>query len=171
MKKLIGILTILLLATGVFGQINLGDRSPVEQYNWQNTTNSAHFTTTVNEKTHYYILAYEPNYPDGCYEDTERNVYLYSIETSGSRWLKVSDAVMTNHFYDINNYVDVDFFLYNEHTQNSSHSSVTMDGLNAIFTLDVHTKVNGSVTVTSESFTLELKKRTFNGNFYRLKND
>lgn len=171
MKKLIGVLTILLLATGVFGQINLGGRSPVEQYNWQNTTNLAHFTTTINEKTHYYILAYEPNYPDGCYEDTKRNVYLYNIETSGSRWLKVSDAVMTNYFQNTNNYVDVDFFLYNEHTQNMSHSYVTMDGLNVIFTLDVHKKVNGCVTVTSQSFTLELKRRTFDGNFYTLKND
>jgi hypothetical protein len=171
MKKLTGILMILLLATGVFGQINLGDRSPVEQYNWQRTTNLAHFTTTVNEKTHYYILAYEPNYPDGCFDDTDRSVYLYCIEVSGSRWLKVSDAVMTNHFEDINNYVDVDFFLYNEHTQNSSHSYVTEVGYDRVFTLDVHTKVNGGVTVTSQSFTLELKERRFIGNYYTLKND
>ena len=160
-----------MLATSVFGQINLGNRSPVEQLNWQSTTNLAHFTTTINDYTHYYILAYEPNYPDGCYEDTERNVYLYCIETSGSRWLKVSDVVLTNYYDDSNNYQDVDFFLYNEHSQNMSHSKCETDGQNVTFTLDIHVKENGSVTVTSQSFVLELKERGFTGNYYTLKND
>jgi len=159
MKKLIGILTILLLATGVFGQINLGDLSSIETYNgindWKSTDNLAHFTTKFQNHEFYYILAYEPNCEIGCYDNTERSVYLYCIEkTSGSRWRKASDVIMTNHYYDSNNYEDVDFYLYNEHSQNSSNSYVTMDGFNVIFTLNIHKKVNGSATVTSQSFKL-----------------
>lgn len=174
MKKLIGTLTILLLTTGLFGQINLGDLSSIETYNgindWKSTDHLVHFTTNFQNHEFYYILAYEPNRDIGCYEGTERSVYLYCIEkTSGSRWRRASDAVMTNHYYDAKNYEDVDFYLYNKSTQNSSHSSVKVDGTNVIFTLDVHKKVNGSVTITSQSFKLELyRNKGSNGYEYKL---
>lgn len=182
MKKIIGILGILFITTSVFGQVNIGGLSHIERYNWQGTDDFVHFTTVINDHTHYYILAYEPNFPRGHYSGIERNVYLYCIETSdspwvrvsdiessGSRWLRVSDAVLENYYYGSKNFQDVDFYTYDENRHNTSNSTVTLDGNNVIFTLDVHKMENGSITITSQTFTLELKWHTFNGNFYTVK--
>jgi len=97
MKKIIGLFTILLITTSVFGQINIRDFSYIER----TTSGTITFADRIGSDTDYdnipyvnfivrdttktydgenviaylYILAYEPNYR--CYENTMRNVYLY----------------------------------------------------------------------------------------------
>lgn len=182
MKKIIGLLTILLFTTSVFGVINIGDRSHIEYGVWSEKTNMVHFTTEWNGHKYFYILAYEPNFSRGTYDGMERNVYLYAYNITPpnpkekyvhqERWIRVSDAVLNNYYRDFKNYQDVDFFTYNKNYQNSSHSSVVVEGNTVTFTLGIHKKENGRVTVKDEIIVLEaIENRASNGYYYRVKND
>ena len=180
MKKLIGLLSILFLTNNVFGQINLGDLSIIETLNISENTDLDDISEVNFIKEEYYgkflyILAYEPNYI-GTYDGTERNVYLYCIDMGPYpnekyweklRWIRVSDAVMTNYFIDTRNYRDVDFYMYDAKHHNTSNSNVVFDGNNLIFTLEIHTKKDGRVSITTEKFVLKLDMRTFDGDSYK----
>jgi len=163
MKKLFGILILALFSTTAFGQINYHDLSAIEHGEWKDKTNLVHFTTENGRYKHFYILAYEPNFPVG-YSNTTRKVYLnsYKIAPSSSgkysenvRWLRVSDVVFEGYFKDGANYLDVDFFTYNENSQNSSHSSVRKIGYDVEFTLDISKSVNGDVTIYQKKIRLK----------------
>lgn len=193
MKKIIGLLTILLFTTTVFGVINIGDRSHIEYGVWSEKTNMVHFTTEWNGHKYFYMLAYEPNFSVGTYDGMERNVYLYAylidvpyreswsesqnkrekeLSLEGARWIRVSDAVLNNYYIDWFNYQDVDFFTYDKDYQNSSNSSVVVEGNTVTFTLGIHKKENGSVTVKDEIIVLEaIQNRASSGYYYRVKND
>lgn len=186
MKKLIGLITILLLSTSIFGQINLNDLSEIEQGEWSSKTDILHFTTEVNEYKIFYILAYEPNF-FGLYEGgVERNVYLYSIVIDypdyiknnkdfeklkkSARWRRASDAVLINHYYDSDNFQDVDFYTYNKDRHNTSNGSVRLDGNNVIFNLELHNRIKGCSVLIEKTVVLECKfNPTRNGYFYTVK--
>jgi hypothetical protein len=120
-----------------------------------------------------YMLAYEPNYPQGNFQNTERNVYLYCKDTSDvrNRWIRVSDVVLTNYYLDNNNYQDVDFFTYDPKKHNTSNSKVAFVGNDLKFTVNIHKMTNGSVEIFAQTIYLKLKYQTFSdGNFYTIQN-
>ena len=178
MKKLIGLLSILFLTNNVFGQINLGDLSAIETLSFNKELmdsitedNLSHvgFIKEDFNRNYVYLLAYEPNFA-GTYEDTERNVYLYCIHKNRHgtmRWVRVSDVVMTNYHHDSRNYRDVDFLKYDAECHNTSNSKVVFDGNDLIFTLNIHTKENGRMSITTEKFVLKFVMRTLHGHFYK----
>ena len=164
MKKIFGILITVLITTAVFGQINYNKTSTIQYGTWSDKTNLVHFTTENGRYEHFYILAYEPNFRKNK-SNTTRNVYLYSVITNPSHgaifrdhynWVKASDdVVFEGYFKDGANYLDVDFFTYNENSQNSSHSSVRKIGYDVEFTLDISKSVNGDVTIYQKKIRLK----------------
>ncbi len=183
MKKILGILLILLITTSVFGQENIGDRSKIEYRHWSEWSNQAHFYTHIrysNGDARYeylYMLAYEPNFPRGKYEGTKRKVYLYCVQTTQEKtaifrehynWIRVSDAVFEGYYEDSGNSKDYDFHMYDKDYQNLSHSSVKVDGDYVTFTVDVTKWENNRIGCYQETVTLKLEKQTFDGNFYKV---
>jgi hypothetical protein len=178
MKKIIGLLVIMFVTTGVFGQINLNDLSDVEHGEWLGKMDILHFTTELQHRKFFYILAYEPNF-GGAYNGTKRNVYLYCMDITPENpnekykrqphWIRVSDAVLVNYFRDSHNYQDVDFYTYNKDRHNTSNGSVRLDGNDVIFNLEIHKMENGGMSVTQQTIVLELIRNTFDGRFYTVK--
>lgn len=165
MKKTIGLFILFLLTISVFGQRFLNRRSAIEYDKWSDKTNLVHFTTESGEYKHFYILAYEPNFPNGMYDNTTRNVYLYSYKIEPMqngkypehvRWIRVCNEPVFEHYYkDAFNYTEADFYLFNEHTQNLSHSSVRKIGNDVEFTIDIIEMINGKVTIHQEKILLQ----------------
>jgi len=141
MKKLIGILVVLFITTGVFGQKFIRDHSFIETTPTGNNTIEDAINRTNIEFTnfnwiHYvhfvkddklFLLSYEP------IEDLEvmgfsRSIYLYSkdIHNVNSPWEKASDVVMTNYWGSHNNHNEVDFYIYDENKHNSSVGKVVV---------------------------------------------
>ena len=179
MKKIIGLFTILLITTSVFGQIFLGDLSIIESIDITEKTDVkkipyVNFVIEDLGDKYLYLLAYEPNFPNTCYEGTIRNVYLYRKNMSRpnnkfNNWIRVSDAIDKDNFYfkDSNNYRDIDFFKFNNERHNTSSSHVNVEGKVIIFTVEIHTMKNGTMLPpTIEKFVLSCYERTLDGNLY-----
>ena len=178
MKKLIGIVAILLITTGVFGQIFLCNKSIIETIDiskelMENISedNFRYVSFIKNDfnRNFVYLLGYEPNFPNGCYDGTERSVYLYCLTNwyGTMDWIRVSDAVMTNYLHDSRNYRDVDFLKYDSEHHNTSNSEVAFDRNDLIFTLNIHTMENGRMNITTEKFVLKFDALTAHGYFYK----
>ena len=140
MKKIIGILAILFITTGVFGQKFIRDHSFIEATPTGNNTiedaiNRTNIKFTNFDWIHYvhfvegdrlFLLSYEP--VEDIMNPEHRCIYLYSkdINNVNSPWEKASDAIMTNHWQSHNNHNEVDFFIYNEKKHNSSVGKVVV---------------------------------------------
>lgn len=149
MKKLIGILAVLLMTTTVFGQkfirnlsfIEGVDEPFIEFESGRLRTVEDHirysFTTITNyewidyihfvQNDRLFLLSYEPK--EDYLFGGDRDIYLYSrdITDINSPWEKASDVVMTNNWEDPKNYNDVDFFIYNENRHNNSVGEVVVE--------------------------------------------
>ena len=141
MKKIIGILAILFITTGVFGQKFIRSHSFIEATpTGNNTIEDAINRTNINftnfDWIHYvhfvqddrlFLLSYEPK--ERRLYAGSRSIYLYSKDLNdvSSPWEKASDVVMTNHWQSNRNHDEVDFFIYNEDYHNSSVGKVVIE--------------------------------------------
>lgn len=177
-KRVVLFMTISVLATNINGQINICHYSEIERTPTGNNTAEDGFVESGNcywfqeanliSGKFLYMLAYEPNYPQGCFDNTIRNVYLYCKDTTNkfSRWIRVSDVVFENYYFNQNNYQDIDFFKYNPKLHNTSSSKIVADGNNLVITMNIHAMKDGSMTISSQTVVLKIKRRDFDGNFY-----
>jgi len=178
MKKIIGIILILLFTTTVFGQRFLNRKSAIVYGTWQDKTNLVHFTTESGNNKFFYILAYEPYVATG-YSNTTRNVYLYCININPDNgaifrehynWIRACDEPILVHYYrDADNYREADFYLYDEQYQNTSHSSVIKIGNDIEFTLDIIDMIGGGFSKQQVKIKLKcIQDRGSDGYFYKL---
>ena len=158
MKKLIGIFTILLIATGVFGQKFVRDHSFVERTPTGNNTiedaiNTSNTRITDFDWVNYvhfmvgdrlFLLAYEP-VPRRTMSGLTRNIYLYSKDITDvtSLWEQSPDTVFTGRFDDSDNHIDVDFFLSSR--SRGSLGTVNVLGNNVEMTIGVERMEKGSL--------------------------
>jgi hypothetical protein len=146
MKKLIGLLVIAFITTGVFGQAFIQKYSFIEKspmggntiedaiHLWHVTDGNYDWVDYVHfvKNDRLYLLSYEPNeifsgrkrIPSG----SGRDIYLYSkdINNIDSPWEQASPVVMTNLWISTITYDEVDFFIYDEKQHNSSIGSVVV---------------------------------------------
>ena len=124
MKKLIGLITVLLFSTSVFGQAFIRSYSFIEATQTGNNTIEDAINRTNIKFTDFdwisyihfvkdgklFILSYEPKENRMSYGS--RNIYLYSndINNINSPWEKASSVIMSNSF-GTHCYDEVDFFL------------------------------------------------------------
>jgi hypothetical protein len=182
MKKLIGLLAILMLTTTIFGQINYGNFSSIETTPTGNNTiedgircgggyNSIPVVNLLREKF-IYMLAYESTASNGklgCYENTKRVVNFYCKDTTDVKnpWIKVCDSVFVGEYTNRNNYQDVDFFKYDSLRHNTSNSKIVMKRANLLIYLDIHTMVDNSANTKQKVIYLKRKEPvTSDGMFF-----
>jgi len=167
MKNLIGILVLLFVTTGVFGQKFLRSTSEVERteetiqrwnvidgnYDW---IDCIHFI----QNDRLYLLSYEPNeiFTSGKKIPTGagRDIYLYSkdINDINSPWEKASNIIMTNNWINGLNYNEVDFFIYNEKRHNSSVGSVIVEKNCIKIIIGFDSMSNGNILINEEPITI-----------------
>lgn len=133
MKKIIGIFAILLIATGVFGQMNIRNHSFIERTSkglitiedaiHRNNITDGNFDWI--DYIHFvrdgklFLLSYEPK--ENHKSNGSRDVYLYSkdINDINNPWERASRKIMTNS-YSTHSFCDVDFFTYDKDYHNTS---------------------------------------------------
>lgn len=178
MKKLIGLLTILMLTISVFGQINYDKFSSIEPTPTGNNTiedqirsglvyNSIPVVSLLREKF-IYMLAYESTSSNGKlgrYENTRRVVNFYCKDTSDVKnpWIKVCDSVFVGEYTNRNNYQDVDFFKYDSLRHNTSNSKIIMKRANLLIYLDIHTMVDNSANTRQKVIYLKRERVASDG--------
>jgi hypothetical protein len=128
MKRLIGLITILLLSSNVFAQKHINRVSEIETTPTANNTiedeirdpkfpnNDFDWIRTVHflKDGRLYLLAYEPLVvPKGrIIFSGKRSVYLYFKDTTDNYnpWVKASDVVIENYEIDCKNYQDLNLY-------------------------------------------------------------
>ena len=123
MKKLIGIIAVLFITTGLFGQKFIRSHSFIEATPTGNNTIEDAMQNDVPDGNYewvryvhfirdgkLYLLSYEPN--SDFRMGVDRSVYLYYKDTSDADnpWVKASNVVMTSNWWNTRNYTEVDFF-------------------------------------------------------------
>lgn len=182
MKKIIGILAIMFIAIGVFGQKSIRNYSFIESTPTGNNTiedaiqrwnvtdgdydwiNYVHFVQ--NERL--YILAYEPD--ENFEYGVDRDVYLYSkdIHDINSPWVKASNVVSTSNWLNIRNYSEFDFFLSEK--SRGSKGKVDVQENCVIITVGYELMTNGSVSI-NEPMTFIFKPQGNNFRCYAKSNN
>lgn len=123
MKRIIGLLIIILFSINVFGQSVITDISQIEatpkgMLTVEDGLRSGNLSVGSIRYVHFvkngylFMLAYEPS--DKTYSNYKtiyRNIYLYRKDMSNvnNPWVIASDVVMTNFITDYKNYQEVDF--------------------------------------------------------------
>jgi len=159
MKKLIGLLAVLFITTGVFGQKFIRDHSFIETTPTGNNTIEdaiqSKDITNVNYNdigyVHFvrndklYILAYEPD--SEYYMGVDRDIYLYSkdLRNMDSPWEKASDIVLTSNWIDGRNYGEVDF--WRSEKSRGSFGKVDIDSNKVYITVGFEIMTNGRLTI------------------------
>lgn len=189
MKKIIGILIAVLFTITVFGQQNLNSRSLIEYRHWSEWSNMSHFYIERHlpngklQHRYLYMLAYEPNFERGLTDGMRRKIYLYCVDATPDNlgtfrehydWIRVSDVILEGYYID-GAMKDYDFHMYNERTQNLSHSSVEVkdNGKTIIFTVDVTEQKGGEDYYTrcyqeTVELVIDPERQSF-FNYYKLK--
>lgn len=169
MKRLVGLLMLLFITTGVFGQKFIRSHSFIESTPTGNNTIEdwirddgdngdykwipyVHFIN----KGRLYLLSYEPKEDRlfGGYRD----IYLYSkdINDINSPWEKASNAVMRNHWKSGDDHDEVDFFIYDKDKHNSSVGKVVVKNEYVEITIGWELWVGGRLLI-SEPITIKFK--------------
>lgn len=131
MKKLIGLLTILMLTTTVFGQTrgaDLGEFFPFKYFEYSLT-----YRFTENNKE--YAIAYEaiPRTSMGTAKTSllnsndiiERNLYLY--RNDGDKWTIVSNIIKTDYWKVVDGVQSYDYYVENPANTNSDINKLIGD--------------------------------------------
>ena len=178
MKKVIGMLAILFIATEVFGQKFLTKYSFIERSKTQNTIEDWIITGNNNGNfdwirfVHFikddklYLISYEPLPPSPtCYpypDNTVRGVYLYSksLDNLNSPWEKASDVLANGIWMGVHGFIDFDF--YRAEKSSGSVGNVVVNGDYVTIIIDYYGIIDGSLSF-DEPMTLTLK---FDGKFY-----
>jgi len=159
MKKIIGVLVVLLFATGVFGQYNINRLSFVEYRSGRLATieDKIRHHNNINDDFEWidyihfikdnklYLFSYEPVGEPVPY--CSRNVYLYSrdITDINAPWKKASGSII-NNCYSRTCFSDVDFFTYNKdrHFDSAGKIVETDDGFELTIEWDLFSTINGA---------------------------
>ena len=178
MKKIIGLLAVLMITTGVFGQKFIRSHSFTEytgsafpntvedwirsgedvgNYEW---INYVHFI----QNGKLYMLAYEPNekYAHGV----DRDIFLYSKDTSdvNSPWEIASECVMTSNWVNIYTYSEVDFFRSDK--SRGSKGEVRIDGDKVYITIGLEVMTNGRQQI-NEPLTFGFQLNNSDGTYHK----
>jgi hypothetical protein len=164
MKKIIGILAVLFIATGVFGQkfirhyslIELtpnGINAPQTTEDWIRSDNVVGGDYDWISYVHFvrdgklYMLAYEPVPYDDFKAGVDRDIYLYCKDTndvSGS-WSRASERVTTAIWRNTHNYTEFD--LFRKDKSRGSKGEVYIEGNQIYITIGMETMTNGRVQI------------------------
>ena len=160
MKKIIGLLAVLFITTGVFGQKFIRSHSFIETTPTGNNTIEDAIQRGVNDNyewidyVHFiqngklYMLSYEPNEKHSY--GVDRSIYLYSKDTTDidSPWEIASNCISTSNWLDIRNYSEFDFFVYDKEQHNSSVGKVDVQENSVLITIKYELMTNGRVSIS-----------------------
>lgn len=180
MKKLLGLIIIMVFSASVFGQ-NIGNFSDIQRTSTHNNTVEDHIShndgyawiPNINFKLDkfVYMLAYDTISRRGHFDNITRNIYLYCKDTTNvnNPWTKASDVVFIGKYYNANNYEDVDFFRFDAKQHNTSHSKIVFNKSNILVTFDVWIMNDNNFNIVTKTIILKLNRVTTNGNNFYIK--
>ena len=180
MKNLIVLFVVSLLASNAFAQMNVRNLSEIESTKTRNNTVEDVISTgkypiseCVADRVHFmkneklYMLALEPlNGKESSEFFGKRELYLYCRDNDdiNNPWRIASDLVWTCNYKGGDNYTDVDFFLYDKDSHNTSVGVVEVDENNIKMTIGFYRMGSGK-EIKSLTFTFIPEGK----DFYKMK--